>query len=112
MAWMTVLYPNGTENAIRKSEEPSYDELRSYLNGGYVEVVWVLHNGKRAQLIVDEEGSLKNLPFNPKATAIYRATAEHMAKQYREQNLPITFVPNEAIILGVAILLEGDAMCT
>ena len=104
MGWMKVLYPNGTELAIRRSKEPEPKELRTFLNGGYVEVVWVLHNGKRAQLVVDEEGHLKNLPFNSNATAIYRATAEYMAKQYKEQGVPITIVPKEAVILGVAIL--------
>lgn len=45
----------------------SLNELKSFIGGGYVEVVNI---GSKMLLVCDEEGKLKGLPFNEKATYI------------------------------------------
>ena len=44
-----------------------YDELHSLI-GGLIEIVWL---NNEDLMVVDEEGKLKDLPFNEKATEIY-----------------------------------------
>lgn len=81
----TVIRPDGTEQThqIRLPAAPTLQTLRSlivpHLAGGDLEQVSVLHNGKGTDMFVDEEGLLKRLPRNDKATAIYRA---HYLKQH------------------------------
>ncbi|MBT9234269.1 DUF3846 domain-containing protein [Pseudomonas sp. MG-2] len=81
----TVIRPDGTEQThqIRLPAAPTLQTLRSlivpHLNGGDLEQVGVLHNGKGTDMFVDEEGLLKRLPRNDKATDIYRA---HYLKQH------------------------------
>lgn len=75
----TVIRPDGTEQThqIKLPAAPTLQTLRSlivpHLDGGDLEQVSVLHNGKGTDMFVDEEGLLKRLPRNDKATAIYRA---------------------------------------
>ncbi|MNM07785.1 hypothetical protein D3C81_178370 [compost metagenome] len=70
----TVIRPDGTEQThqIRLPAAPTLQTLRSlivpHLDGGDLEQVGVLHNGKGTDMFVDEEGLLKRLPRNDKAT--------------------------------------------
>lgn len=74
-----VIHPDGTEQnfEIDLPEMPTLQTLRSlivpHLAGGDLEQVGVLHDGKGTDMFVDEDGLLKELPRNDKATAIYRA---------------------------------------
>lgn len=56
--------------------EPGFDAINKLvqplIGGGHIEHVSVLHDGKRRDMFVDEEGRLKGLPRNERATAIYR----------------------------------------
>lgn len=58
-------------------EQPGFKQInelvKPLLEGANLEHVTVLHNGKRADMFVDEVGALKRLPVNAEATAIYRA---------------------------------------
>lgn len=57
-------------------EVPGFDALRRVveplLDGARLEHVTVLHEGRRADMFVDEIGQLKGLPRNDEATGIYR----------------------------------------
>ena len=81
----TVIHPDGSEQTwcINLPAAPTLQTLRSlivpHLDGGDLEQIGVLHNGKGTDMFVDEEGLLKHLPRNDKATAIYRA---HYLKQH------------------------------
>lgn len=74
----TVFRPDGTrsDHEIDWPEEPGYDAIsalvRPLLDGQPLEHVFVLHNGARRDLFVDEEGAMNGLPRNEAATAIYR----------------------------------------
>ena len=54
------------ETKILENYEPTLEEAQRVV-GGYVEMVY-LNGGD--QLLVNEEGVIKNLPQNPSATAI------------------------------------------
>ena len=54
-------------------DEPSLKEAQEFV-GGYVEGI-TFPNGD--YLIINEEGKLKNLPLNPEATALWRATFDN-----------------------------------
>ena len=41
--------------------------------GGLIEGVEVVYNGRRRQAYVNEEGRLRDLPYNPKASRLYCA---------------------------------------
>ena len=82
-------------------DEPSLKEAQDFV-GGYVEGI-TLPNGD--YLIVNEEGKLKDLPLNPEATALWKATFDN--DQY------ITglndFVVGPAILIKKAALKEWAA---
>ena len=46
--------------------------VQPLIGGGHIEHVSVLHDGARRDMFVDEEGRLKGMPRNERATAIYR----------------------------------------
>lgn len=57
-------------------EKPGYLELarliRPILDGKHMEHVTVLHQGRRADMFIDEGSAVDDLPRNEAATAIYR----------------------------------------
>ena len=53
--------------------EPTLKEAQEFV-GGYVEVI-TFPNGD--YLIVNEEGKLMNLPYNPEASALWKATFDN-----------------------------------
>lgn len=98
-----VIRPDGTEekHTANLPEEPDYEQIKAIMiqvfgPRSWFERVAVLHDGKRTDMFVDEEGLLKRLPRNEKATAIYRANwlAQHPATDPEELNL----------IVGTAVL--------
>ncbi len=62
---------------------------------GYPEEVWVLFNSKRSRMFVDEDGHGKGLPYNEKATEIYRTYSKQIGQE------------NDHWIAGDAMVLEG-----
>ena len=77
-------------------DEPSLKEAQEFV-GGYVEGI-TFPNGD--YLIVNEEGKLMNLPFNPEATTLWRATFDND-----------NFVTGRNdFVVGPAILIKKDAL--
>ena len=54
-------------------DEPSLKEAQEFV-GGYVEGI-IFPNGD--YLIINEEGKLKGLPYNPEASALWKATFDN-----------------------------------
>lgn len=74
-----TIYRVGQEPEKTEAElpsEPGYHALKGLisplLDGADLEHVTVLHEGTRHDMFVDEMGSVKGLPRNEPATAIYR----------------------------------------
>jgi hypothetical protein len=93
-----------TNEIIDWPREPGYDAIaeliRPLIGGAHLEHVSVLHNGGRRDMFVDENGHAKNLPFNEKATAIYR----HNWLTQRPKTDPASL----AWIVGTAILFPDQ----
>lgn len=76
---LTVLRPDAEPEELRLdlARHPGLKKLREvlapYLDGGELEHVSVLHQGRRSDMFVDDIGVLKELPRNEAATAIYRS---------------------------------------
>src|SRR5262245_46023845 len=72
---ITTILPDGVYTFQTQAKAPDWHQLRRMING-YIEYVphftrlRTEHTGKltRGQACVDEEGQLKNLPFNSEAT--------------------------------------------
>ena len=77
-------------------DEPSLKEAQDFV-GGYVEGI-TLPNGD--YLIVNEEGKLKDLPLNPEATALWKATFDN--DQY--------ITGRNDFVVGPAILIKKAAL--
>src|SRR5436189_1794406 len=68
--------PDGNITQEIQPKAPKYDEIRNYV-GGLIQQVPHLSkidcmSLKRGQMMVNEEGILHNLPYNPVATKIWR----------------------------------------
>lgn len=79
---------------VERTTSLSRREMQAMVGRGTVEVVDVLFNGKRCQMIVDEDGIGKSLPINDAATEIYHA--------YALQRGAMPFP-----IVGTAVVFEG-----
>lgn len=62
--------------SVEWPNEPGFDAINKMvqplIGGGHIEHVSVLHDGERRDMFVDEEGRVKGMPRNDRATAIYR----------------------------------------
>lgn len=62
--------------SIEWPHEPGFDAINKLvqplIGGGNIEHVAVLHDGQRRDMFVDDEGHVKGLPRNDRATSIYR----------------------------------------
>lgn len=69
---IVIIKPDGSENSIRwpQGGQPPLETLQRCIGGGYIESVKV-HYGKTRQAYVDEDGLIKNLPFNERASFLY-----------------------------------------
>ena len=63
-----------TETKPKNGTDFSLEELRAAIGGGYIEVIRTVDDGRI--MVLDEEGKLKKLPVNPKATALYPNLAD------------------------------------
>jgi hypothetical protein len=63
--------PNGTQTRVisEKSESPTLEEAQKFV-GGYLTMAPIRNNPSKepVQLLVDEDGLPKQLPFNPNAS--------------------------------------------
>ena len=79
-----------------KKDEPKYEEVSKFV-GGMVECI-TFPNGDL--LLINEEGKLINLPLNPEATALWRAT--FTADKYA--------FGSDDFVVGPAILIKAKAL--
>ena len=77
-------------------DEPTLKEAQKFV-GGYVEGI-SFPNGD--YLIINEEGKIKNLPLNPEATALWRATFDN--DNY--------ITGRKDFVVGPAILIKKGAL--
>lgn len=79
-----------TNGEVEKTEmEPSLENLQKSV-GGYIQVLYIEVNGEPANLYINEEGKLENLPVNQVASELCKGFIS----------------PNDCIV-GDAILLGG-----
>lgn len=91
---MSTLYTIPVSGSIELQsldELPPLEELQR-LVGGYIEYVPGKKNGQVVTVIVNEEGKLRGLPFNPRATKIYRDF----------------FDDGELTLVGTALIWDGE----
>ena len=79
-----------------KKDEPKYEEVSKFV-GGMVECI-TFPNGDL--LLINEEGKLINLPLNPEATALWRATFT------KDKYL----FGHDDFVVGPAILIKANAL--
>ena len=77
-------------------DEPNLKEAQEFV-GGYVEGI-TFPNGD--YLIINEEGKLKGLPYNPEASALWKATFDN--DNY--------ITGRKDFVVGPAILIKKDAL--
>ena len=76
---ITILFADGREETkeIDMAEHPTLREIENvltpYFDGAYIEHVNVLTDNGYSDMFVDEDGFMKTLPRNEKATTIYRS---------------------------------------
>ena len=75
----TLFQPDGTERDVRPANGRDFTlaELQGFV-GGYIEVVYS-YNRRRQRgkiLVIDEEGKLKGLPVNARASEIFSSPFE------------------------------------
>ncbi len=100
----TIFKPDGTseKRSAELEPEPGYHALKAIiepiLDNQPLEHVAVLHDGRRADMFVDENGPTRGLPRNEAATKIYR---NNWLKQHPETR------PEElSAIYGTAVLFS------
>ena len=81
-----------------KKDEPQYKEVSKFV-GGMVECVQ-FPNGDL--LLLNEEGKLMQLPLNPEATALWRATFTKDKYAFGHDDF----------VVGPAIVIQKDALNT
>lgn len=75
--------------------------LRGLLDGADYEHVAVLHDGKRADMFVDEESACKGLPRNEAATSVYRCNTLTQRPETDPETLPAIYGP--AVLFDVRV---------
>jgi hypothetical protein len=74
-----VIKPDGTIQEVVPASGTtfSYEELRQHVGGGYIEILRMPGTGK-AMMVIDEEGKIKQQPYNDVATKLWREGMEHV----------------------------------
>ena len=65
-----IIDTDGEETHIKSKEKPTLGEMQKAV-GGYIEVVRCLYKDKEKQMIINEEGKLRDLELNEKATEMF-----------------------------------------
>ena len=87
-----------------KDKTPTLEQMQKFV-GGYIEVVY---SEKGSQIIIDEEGKLKDKPINWEATEEWFTESNGVTmadKGYHYDEYP-------DVIVGDAIILSGKAKLT
>lgn len=101
----TIIRANGDEetHSVELPARPDYFQLKAVIQPimgerNDFERVAVLHNDQAIDMFVDENGQLKGLPRNERATAIYRANWLKQRPGTPAESLPC--------IVGTAVLFS------
>lgn len=86
-------HADGSYDSARAEKHPPIEAIQHFV-GGDAERVWVLFNGTRCAMFVNENGHQLKLQINPRATDIYHEAAKKRG------------LANPYPILGDAIVLE------
>ncbi|QGY05566.1 hypothetical protein MMSR116_29465 [Methylobacterium mesophilicum SR1.6/6] len=89
------------DRVVDMTGDPGLAELRDVLEpilGGRLEHVAVLHEGRRADMFVHEDGHGEGLPRNEAATAIYRASWLERHPADPPETLP--WIAGPAVVFG------------
>jgi hypothetical protein len=106
-----LIHPSGEEEPVTPANGKKFtlSELQTFV-GGYIELTsWA--DTRESRIIVNEEGRLKNLPPNPKATAlIHKAMAQKLKCKPEELSSKLgqelSYLP---VLVGTVVVLEkGD----
>jgi len=65
-----IIDTDGEETHVESKEKPTLGEMQKAV-GGYIEVVHCLYKDKEKQMIINEEGKLRDLELNEKATEMF-----------------------------------------
>ena len=98
---LIILRADGTreDRAVDMAGDPGLAELRDVLEpilAGRPEHVAVLHEGRRTDMFVHEDGHGEGLPCNDAATAIYRASWMQRHPETNPNALP--WIAGDAVI--------------
>ena len=101
---IVVIYANGSIASIPRDTPSDDAEELGRIVGGWIEHIhsYQEYQGEFAQLVVDEEGKVKNLPINHRATELW----------HTEQRRLYGFVRNGDSIRGTAVILTGKSRMT
>ena len=94
----TFIPPKGDEvkGEIEWPKNPGYEKIKELVEpyvGGWLEHVYVLNEGKQADMFVNENGHMLKLPFNLRATTLYRAASLKRWPGMDPKTLPIIVGP-------------------
>lgn len=99
----TLIPPKGdqVEGVVEWPAEPTYELIKSIVEpyvGDWMEHVYVFFDGKPTDMFVNENGHMRKLPYNIRATTIYRAASLKRFPHLDPNTLPI--------IVGPAVLFH------
>lgn len=97
--YLVTLLPDGSQTREPfKGREPEYERLRA-LVGGIIAHVVVKWEGRNRNGYVHDEGLLRGLPYNAKASAGYKAAHPGM----------VAFDPSFGTLVGPCVLIVWEA---
>jgi len=89
---------DGTVTTDKAFEPPSLEQLQDYV-GGFIEVVNVLVDGQATQMVVNDEGLIRDMPVNVLASKHYATYALQELRCY-----PPTPICGNAVLLRGLVL--------
>jgi|TARA_R110000787_G_scaffold96662_2_gene200145 hypothetical protein len=66
-----LIHPEGQEDTLTYDKNPSYSEMKEWVDDALLEVIRVKFKDRTCEAVIDEEGKLKGLKINLKATQAY-----------------------------------------
>lgn len=105
MGSLTIIAHTGRMLSGTCSKRPDSERLAEWVSGE-PETVYVLHNGQRAHMIVNEQGHALGLPANAVATQIYWANTRAKGGKVTDY-----FIAGDAVLLEGAACAESESAC-
>jgi hypothetical protein len=103
-----IIQPDGTHTVEEREFNPELKELQTWVKG-YIEHVIVRFNDKKCVAYVNEEGKLRRMPVNWKATSIFHnEMKKHMGNPlYNDLNREAEIVGGMDYICGPMVIVEN-----